>query len=269
MKKNREPMIAVFQDTREFYETDEMLKKAVEESCRNTVFYSEGNHPSVSEEHHSGLVSVTKERAFECAFRLRKKYPDRRIAVLNFASATSPGGGVLNGAIAQEESLCRCSTLYPVLTQPWLDAYYYRVNRKAHDPLYSDACIWTGDVVVCKTDEDMPRRLPHEEMIRTDVLTCAAPNLMSRDIPDEQLYELHLKRGRHILSIAAHHQDTVLVLGAFGCGAFRNDPYVTAKAYQQLIAEMGHLFEEIVFAVYCRDFETANYKAFKNSIGNN
>ncbi|MBQ6489551.1 MAG: TIGR02452 family protein [Solobacterium sp.] len=268
MKMSGNPLAGVFQDTREFYETDEMLKKAVEENCRNTVFYSPEHYPPVPAAQLSGHVSVTKERTFECAFRLRRKYPDRQIAVLNFASAISPGGGVLSGAAAQEESLCRCSTLYPALTQDRLDAYYYRVNRKARDPLYSDACIWTGDVVVCKSDEDIPKRLPHEEMIRTDVLTCAAPNLRYRDIPDKMLYELHLQRGRHILSIAAHHEDTVLVLGAFGCGAFCNDPEVTAKAYKQLIDEMGHLFEEIVFAVYCRDFESANYTAFRNAIQN-
>ncbi len=266
MGTNRELLTGVFRDTREFYETDEMLRQAVEESCRNTVFYRPEHYPSVPEGHLSGLVSVTKERTFECAFRLRKKYPDRRIAVLNFASAVSPGGGVLNGAPAQEESLCRCSTLYPVLTQDWLYRSYYRENRRAHDPLNTDACIWTGDVVVCKSDEDLPERLSHEEMIRTDVLTCAAPDLRTCRIPDAQLYELHLRRGRHILSIAAHHHDTVLVLGAFGCGAFMNDPQVTAKAYRQLMDEMGHLFEEIVFAVYCKSYETANYTAFRNTI---
>lgn len=58
---------------------------------------------------------------------------------MNFASAVNPGGGVRSGSSAQEESLCRYSTLYPTLNQQFLWKKYYEVNRQANDPLHTDA----------------------------------------------------------------------------------------------------------------------------------
>lgn len=60
---------------------------------------------------------------------------------------------------------------------------------------------------------------------------------------------------------AANHTD-VLILGAFGCGAFENDPDIVAYAYSQVIREYADYFKRIEFAVYCRKYETYNYDAF-------
>ena len=198
------------------------------------------------------------------------------MAVLNFASATNPGGGVKSGSSAQEESLCRCSTLYPTLNQRWLWDQYYLPNREANDPLHTDVCIYSPDVVICKTDESIPQRLPEERFVTVDVLTCAAPNLRptpgNRHNPDasraasvtrQQLFELHVKRAKHILHVAAASGVDCLVLGAFGCGAFQNDPNVVARAYAVALKEYRHYFDTIEFAIYCREWETENYNAFK------
>lgn len=109
--------------------------------------------------------------------RLSDTYPGRKIAVLNFASATKPGGGVINGSSAQEESLCRCSTLYPTLDRRFLWQSYYDVNRAAGDVLHTDACIYSPGIVICKTDENFPERMPQEDWVTVDVISCAAPNL--------------------------------------------------------------------------------------------
>ena len=76
----------------------------------------------------------------------------RRKKTLSFASATRPGGGVKNGSSAQEESLCRCSTLYPTIDSGRFWERYYNVNREKKDNRHTDACIYSPGVIICKTD---------------------------------------------------------------------------------------------------------------------
>jgi uncharacterized protein (TIGR02452 family) len=83
--------------------------------------------------------------------------------------------------------------------------------------------------------------------------------------PDE-LRLLHEQRARRILTVAAQNKADVLILGAFGCGAFRNDPMVVAQAYNDVLAEFSHHFRTIEFAVYCRPHDDSNYRAFKEII---
>ena len=121
MMDKRERLAAIFRDTQQFYSTDPELMAAIDAGRKNTKLYDADNIPDFPEEATgAGAVSVTKSRTFEAAMRLAKQHPGKRIAVLNFASATKPGGGVLSGSSAQEESLCRCSTLYPTLDRRFL-----------------------------------------------------------------------------------------------------------------------------------------------------
>ena len=275
----REQLIDVFADTRRFYNENKILADAVAFTCAHTKLYEADEYPAlpaISREQDSAIC-VSTGKTFQTAIRLHEEHPDQKIAVLNFASATNPGGGVLSGSSAQEESLCRCSTLYPSLNRPWLWARYYEVNRAAKNVLHTDACIYSPKVVICKTDESIPKRLNPEAFVTVDVITCAAPNL--RKMPGnyhnpemghpviatpEKLYEIHLKRARHILHVAAANSVDAIVLGAFGCGAFSNDPNVVAKAYHAAVEDYKDHFSEIEFAIYCRDYETENYKVFRN-----
>ena len=272
----RERLIAVFHDTQAYYTENRRLTDAVHRGIAAVKLYGESDYPELPEAQKSGNVTVTKSRTFESAMRLRKGRPDAKIAVLNFASATNPGGGVKSGASAQEECLCRCSTLYPTLNQRWLWDQYFLPNRAANDPLHTDVCIYTPGVVICKTDESFPQRLPEEQFATVDVVTCAAPNLRrvpgnyhnpdaseAASVTRQQLFELHVKRAKHILHVAAANHVDCLVLGAFGCGAFQNDPNVVARAYAAALEEYRRYFDTIEFAIYCREWETENYNAFK------
>ena len=206
---------------------------------------------------------------------MSREFPGKKIAVLNFASATRPGGGVKNGSTAQEESLCRCSTLYPTLDRRWLWQKYYDVNRVAHDVKHTDACIYSPKIIICKTDTSLPQRVTENQFVTVDVISCAAPNLRNEpsnwhnpetgkpvNMDSQQLLEIHLSRAEHIFHVAAANNVEILILGAFGCGAFANDPVTVAQAYRMAIAEYRARFDVIDFAIYCRDSETENYKAF-------
>ena len=149
MMDQRERLTAIFRDTQQLYTTDPELVAAIDASRKNTKLYDAGNIPDFPEDAtRAGAVSVTKSRTYEAAMRLEKQHPGKRIAVLNYASAINPGGGVLSGSSAQEESLCRCSTLYPTLDRRFLWHAYYDVNRAAGDVLHTDACIYSPGVVI-------------------------------------------------------------------------------------------------------------------------
>lgn len=266
----------IFRDTQQFYSTDPALIAAVEASRKKTKLYDAGKVPAFPDAVSKvGNVTVIKSRTYEASMRLAAQNPGKKIAVLNFASATKPGGGVINGSSAQEESLCRCSTLYPTLDRRFLWQNYYDVNRTAGDVLHTDACIYSPGIVICKTDENYPERMPQEDWVTVDVISCAAPNLRNTpanlynpesgravSILPADLQRLHEQRARAILAVAADNGVDILVLGAFGCGAFRNDPRVVAKAYANVLRDCRRYFDLIEFAIFCRKFETENYDAF-------
>ena len=261
--------MAVFNDTLQRIGSSQELQAAVSQSIASQQYIGDADKidlpaPPYTEK---ARVVVSRLRSFEAAARC----PGQKVAVLNFASSTSPGGGVETGASAQEECLCRVSTLYPCLKTRTAWEKFYAPHRAAHNPLHNDDIIYTKDVVVLKDDDYNVLSLP----FRVDVITCAAPNL--RESPSnrynrndgeavhvgpEKLLELHVKRARKILSAAAANGAEVLILGAFGCGAFRNDPAVVAAAYQQVLPQFLNHFKTVEFAVYCRPGDSRNYEEF-------
>jgi uncharacterized protein (TIGR02452 family) len=203
---------------------------------------------------------VTDEGSLQGAGRLHREGGER-IAVLNFASARNPGGGYLGGAKAQEEDLCRNSLLYPCLLQV---PDYYAAHRASPDLLYSDRVIWSPDVPVHRGDDGRLLAAPYA----VSFLTSAAPNAgeaLRRD-PDAGSHiqrALH-RRAERVLAVAAHHGARQLVLGAWGCGVFRNDPREVAEAFHAHLTEGAFkgAFERVLFAVWDRSPDSANRAAF-------
>ena len=275
----KEENIKIFEDTIRMINSSERLLLAVENSIQNTAIYQPYCDFSARSDRRHMTVTVTNERSLEAAARLSEKHGGGRIAVLNFASATNAGGGVTKGSSAQEEALCRCSTLYPCLNTEHLRKNFYQVNRAGHSALYSDVCIYTPDILMIKSDTSSPERLPEDKWINIDIITCAAPNLREQPsnhmnpnagdpvkLSDRELLELHIKRGRNIMQTAVRNNADVLVLGAFGCGAFRNDPKIVSRAYKKLCTEFGGYFDEICFAVFGPPDDQRNFNAFKATL---
>ena len=222
-------------------------------------------------------VVVSPKRTFEAAAAYARTM---RTCVLNFASATNPGGGVVKGSSAQEESLCRTSTLYFNLNVHEMWDGFYSPHRAAGDPLHNDDIIYTPRVVVFKSDTDHPTLLAERDWYEVDVISCAAPNLREKpsngmnandgdhrvDITPNELRSLHERRLARILDVASANGAAAVVLGAFGCGAFRNDPFVVSAAAAAVVPRYRQLFKAIEFAIYCRPDDMRNYTAFKNSL---
>ena len=260
-------MAKIFRDTVAMMQEAD-LQESIKHSIAGTrTYFAEQQDFNRPEFNRQMRVTVTNHRTFEAAVRIHESTPDKRIGVLNFASAINPGGGVVEGSSAQEESLCRCSTLYPVLSSEDLFRDYYKFHMDRHDPLYTDRCIYTPGIQIIKSDTDHPERLERPDFVSVDVITCAAPNLRRfRRVSDENLEQIHLSRGRRILDVAVESGIDCLVLGAFGCGAFRNNPRVVASAYAKLMEEFKGAFDLVEFAVFYWGDELTNYQAFKEAL---
>lgn len=187
-----------------------------------------------------------------------------------------------NGSNAQEECLCRCSTLYPCLNRREMWDGFYGTHREQLrtgelNALYNDDCIYTPGVVVFKTDTPLPAMMLENDWRSVDVITCAAPNLRAKpanrmnpgggqkpvSISNQELKQLHAKRARRIFQIAALKGADVLILGAFGCGAFQNPPEVVCEGILEALEEYQYCFQTVEFAVYCPPRDLKNYNAFQ------
>ena len=87
------------------------------------------------------------------------------------------------------------------------------------------------------------------------------------DIEEDGLYGLHLQRLERVFRVAAANGAEVLILGAFGCGAFCNPPAVVARAFKKIQEKFASYFETIEYAVFCGGHETQNYDAFCEVLG--
>lgn len=180
-------------------------------------------------------------------------YPEKRIGVLNFASAKNAGGGFLKGAHAQEESLARSSGLYKSLLKC---GDYYRDHRILKTALYSDRMIYAPQCPVFRKDNGDLLDQPY----LVDFLTSPAPNAgamkQNEKNRSQDLEPTLYQRGKYILTLFAQKKCDHLILGAWGCGVFQNDP--------QMVAEMFHSYLK-PGALFHGRFESVCFSVFDNS----
>ncbi len=183
------------------------------------------------------------------------------IGVLNFASAKNPGGGFINGAMAQEESLAASGTLYRTLTA---HEEYYRSNRAQTSMMYTDHAIYSPDVTFFRSGNFQLVETP----VKASVLTLPAVNMGQVLLKGEDTAEAaRVMRRRMALALAVFAEKGAknLVLGAYGCGVFRNDPHQIAAWWQELLSEgMGGYFDSVFHAVLDHSRNGDCIKAFEN-----
>lgn len=283
MFDRRTKNVEIFRDTCQAIKESKTLQNAVTNSIKEQKLFIEGKdcNYDIKNLKRDAMcrVVVSGKRTFEAAEPYAKD--EKRVAVLNFASATNPGGGVIKGSSAQEEALCRCSTLYPCLNIEMMWEQFYGPHREADNPVYNNDILLTPDVMVFKSDIKFPERISEKDWYKVDVITCAAPNL--RHVPSNAMNpnagskaanlkwnaytELMRDRVNQIFKVALTTGADVLILGAFGCGAFCNPPDVVANLFKEATDKYGNWFETIEFAVFHTDREVANYDAFRKTFG--
>ena len=181
-----------------------------------------------------------------------------KTAVLNFASHKNPGGMFIQGSKAQEECLCAESYLYNVLRQ-FDDTYYERNRKELNRALYTNKALYTPDV-----------KFFHDVLSTScDVITCAAPNYTTYKRfnlgGDDCNFDVLKSRIKYILDIAEENEVDTLILGAYGCGVFGQNPSTVAKIFLKGLSSGQYGFKKVVFAIP-KDFHTENYISFEAEI---
>lgn len=168
---------------------------------------------------------------------------DKSIIALNFANAIIPGGGYAWGANAQEESLCHISGLYYSIRG---QKAFYRSNRRHIWADYTDGMIYSEKVPVFRNDKEQWLENP----LYCNFITCPAVNrheafMFSRSRLDKVMQE----RINKIVSFAQQQRPDIVILGAFGCGAFGNRQEVVLQQFEQAINAYTDGSVRIVFAI--------------------
>ncbi len=189
-----------------------------------------------------------------------------KILVLNLASATRPGGQTRKGASAQEEDLCRRTSLLLSLESDGAKRYY-EYNNAQKTRMGSDGVMLSPNVAVIK---DASAELLCEPF-PISVMSCAAPMVrLGLEGMSQQEYEAMLyKRIGGMLLVAASQGYRHLILGAFGCGVYGNDAALVSDLFARAIRDFSfagksssQLFDSIDFAVLCRPEKDYNYREF-------
>lgn len=240
-------LVSCFYNTMEFIKNNKQISYETEKLIISTRVYKEDFIARHSISDADAEIIVEANTTFASA----KKYIfNGKVAVLNFANPHNPGGGVVNGAMAQEECLCRSSNLYLSLASKEAQEQYYNYNRKLAGYYFSNRIVYSPEVIVFKTDDVIPQLMPSEQWFHVDVITCAAPFAdRLKYVNRKVLLEVFLNRIDKIFQVAMDNGVEVLVLGAFGCGAFGNPPEIVAEAFHKICERYKHNFHKIVFAI--------------------
>lgn len=238
------------------------IERALTAALSGTRLYGpEPVHVAALDRDRTPRIEVTAESSLQAAARLTAERPGK-VAVLSYASARNPGGGYLNGAQAQEEALCRGSALYATLLRA---PDYYAHHRAGRSAFYTDRVIHSPGVPVFRDDRGRLLDTPYT----AGFLTSPAPNagVIRRTAPDvaHRIPAALASRGERVLEVAAVRGYRRLVLGAWGCGVFQNDPAEVAGAFRALLTGGGRFaghFEQIVFGILDREDDSPTRAAF-------
>ncbi len=223
-------------------------------------------------------IDCVKQDSYVAAIEMTRDRKDswdrsKPVLVLNFANPVNIGGGVYKGAKAQEEDLCRRSSLLKSLESPHARRYY-EYNRKLHTHMGSDAMIFSPEVEIFRDE----RGELMDETVIVAVQTCAAPMITysMEGMSEREYREMFYNRIVGVLKSAAYFGYEDLVLGAWGCGAFGNDAAVVSDLFFRALKELDwdglkadELFRSIVFAVRSRGEDSYNFKEFNRNFSSN
>lgn len=217
------------------------IRELVEAACNGTVSYPpDAPLPNVVPSARATAFEVVNDTTLSAARQLEAEGANP--VALNFASARHPGGGFLNGARAQEESLCRASALYECINGNAM----YR-HHASKDAFYTNYAIYSPAVPVFKDDDGEPLDAPYLcAFVTSPAVNAGAIRAKHRDPVRDEMAD----RIEKVLTIMAGHGHDAAVLGAWGCGVFRNDPEMIADLFARALrGRFTGAFAKVVFAV--------------------
>jgi len=238
------------------------IAPAIRNAVAGTLLYTPDTlpQPHVGKPSNATVVEVFNETACEAIARLQGQ--GGHVGCLNFASAKNAGGGFLTGAQAQEEALARSSALYPCLLRA---PQYYERNRANRSTIYLDLVIYSPLVPFFRNDDGVLLEQP----VMASVITAPAPNagaVLQNEPQNACAIEPALRRRSElVLTIARAHGVERLILGAWGCGVFRNDPKLVATVFAVMLKPTGKFagaFQQVAFAVFDRSVGEPIFRAF-------
>ncbi|WP_294240235.1 TIGR02452 family protein [uncultured Chryseobacterium sp.] len=234
------------------------IKNELEASTRGTVLFSseelaELTEKEIPEKHFETRFEVWRCSSLKAILQLAEEEDQEKIMCLNFASAKNPGGGFINGAEAQEESLARTSGLHESLLQAW---DYYKIHREMESCFYTDMMIDSPKVPVFRKDKG--ELLP--KPVVCNFITSPAVNagVVKRQEPERagEIFGAMDVRTEKMLALALHQGNETLILGAWGCGVFKNDPVEIAELFKKhLQGKYKNKFKRVVFAILSKKEE--------------
>lgn len=240
------------------------IKDNIEHSISSSKLYKPGHSFSESQtENVTTTFEVLNETTLSGAKRLCLAGYEN-VTVLNFASAKNPGGGFLNGSMAQEESIARSSALYPCISQM---KEMYTHNARVGTCLYSDYMIYSPQIPVFRDDRGILLSDPYF----CSVITSPAVNAkVVKEREKQRIKEIipvMKSRVEAILNVALEQKVNALVLGAFGCGVFENNPYDMANIFQEHLyrnPNFKNRFKYVTFAILDSSPSKTLFHMFKN-----
>lgn len=245
-----------------------LIKDETDQAVENTKLFRTEDFPEtfvLTKITNQTKFEITDETTLEAAKRICKENENANPFILNFASAKSPGGGFLAGAQAQEESLARSSSLYPCLTA---NIEMYEFNRRGTSYLYSDWMIYSPKVPVFRNDDGSLTDKPYLVSFMT------SPAVNAGVVKQKEPNNVHLiektnrERARKFLWIANKENHKILILGAWGCGVFQNDPQEIAEIFSDLLkGEFANCFEQVIMAIYDKTPTQKVYQEFVKMFG--
>jgi len=206
---------------------------------------------------------------------------DGKLGVLNFASAKNPGGGFIKGSMAQEEALCYSSNLYQSLKDSKMYDYNKDPNKWHKIPgRYHDLATYSSDVTFFRhpidsdtEDGDPMLGLITDNVVQTDVISIPAPNLRfakSKGVSVQVIQKTMKLRVHGLLTALAENGCETIILGAFGCGVFGNDPHFVSNCFlNELTDSFQGVFKRVIFAIpkSSRDKNYAIFcRVFRNEV---
>ena len=241
--------------------------RSAQKACeKGTVLYSPEALAQMTPTTANGIVTkfeVTGETTLAATRRLVQDAALPKVACLNFASAKNAGGGFLSGSQAQEESLARSSGLYRCQGRA---RTYYEANRESETCLYTDHIIFSPEIPVIRDDGGQLLGQPYTVSIITAPAVNAGAVRKNEPEQADEIATVMRRRAGYVLAVAQANGCEHLVLGAWGCGVFENDPNEVATIFGDLLVGGGafaNTFRSVVFAVLDRTEDQSIIRPFR------